>query len=518
MPPKAPKKRSRSPSVEVISSSSSSSSGQTPKRSRSRSRSKTPLAAVLQAESEWLELQERSILALPPTAAVLVPLLRRHRGAGTAPIVLPVAAFDMDDTLLVYRRGKAATTASEDGPLEWAHPSVLAHLRALAASGYILAVFSNQSTINGFKGGWNEAKAAAVRRKIIALGRAVEAPLVAYVSTGTDRWRKPLPGMWGVLQDQLDAAAKAPVDCNSRSIYVGDAAGRPVGPGRAKKDFSCADRRFAHNLGLPFYTQTQFFDRFPASAALCDGNGLSKDFLDSVAKHAAEPFDWGGLGPDVLRAIPSSYAGLAVTRLTAAGAAAVTLPTLAPFFQPGGSSSPAPQEMVILVAPPSSGKSTFFRRHLAPLGHAHVNRDTLGTKEKCLEAAEEHWRAGRSVVVDNTNSTKADRALYIDLVRKLVGPVPGARGKAGAAARLPVRVITLDHARALAQHLGGLRVRLGQSARLPDVAYHSFFARYEPVTLEEVRATGIAEALVLPPAISFEGMPPQAKREFALLS
>ena len=35
----------------------------------------------------------------------------------------------------------------------------------------------------------------------------------------------------------------------TQSFYVGDAAGRPAGPGKKKKDFSCGDYKFALNLG-----------------------------------------------------------------------------------------------------------------------------------------------------------------------------------------------------------------------------------------------------------------------------
>ena len=67
----------------------------------------------------------------------------------------------------------------------------------------------------------------------------------------------------------------------------------------------------------------------------------------------------------------------------------------------------------------------------------HVNQDTLGTRPKCLKAAEEALRAGQSCVIgtlvilhalgrgyepsmpDNTNRDTATRKYYVDLARKV---------------------------------------------------------------------------------------------------
>jgi bifunctional polynucleotide phosphatase/kinase len=48
----------------------------------------------------------------------------------------------------------------------------------------------------------------------------------------------------------------------------------------------------------------------------------------------------------------------------------------------------APEPDVILfVGSPASGKSTFFREHLLPMGYTRVNQDTLKTRDRCVAEA-----------------------------------------------------------------------------------------------------------------------------------
>lgn len=73
--------------------------------------------------------------------------------------------------------------------------------------------------------------------------------------------------------------------------------------------------------------------------------------------------------------------------------------------------------LVILMGIQGSGKSTFYRKHLADR-YVRVNLDTLKTRhqEKLLIA--ECVQKGISFAVDNTNPTKADRQRYIPLAQQ----------------------------------------------------------------------------------------------------
>ena len=83
---------------------------------------------------------------------------------------------------------------------------------------------------------------------------------------------------------------------------------------------------------------------------------------------------------------------------------------------------------MILVGLPASGKTTFYQRRFAAT-HRHVSKDLWpGTARKDARQAAElsaAFRAGVSVVVDNTNPTVAERAPIIALARHFGATVVG---------------------------------------------------------------------------------------------
>src|SRR2546421_10193198 len=78
-------------------------------------------------------------------------------------------------------------------------------------------------------------------------------------------------------------------------------------------------------------------------------------------------------------------------------------------------------ELIVLIGLQGSGKTTFYRTHFAAT-HEHVSKDVLrNTKNPSRRQAQlidEALRAGRSVVVDNTIPTVAERAALINLGRE----------------------------------------------------------------------------------------------------
>ena len=87
-------------------------------------------------------------------------------------------------------------------------------------------------------------------------------------------------------------------------------------------------------------------------------------------------------------------------------------------------------DIVLLVGPPATGKSTLARQFEKQLGYVHVNRDTVGTMDKCVHMARVALSGSdsggsssnsskRSVVIDNTNLTPAVRGTWIRLANEL---------------------------------------------------------------------------------------------------
>lgn len=79
-------------------------------------------------------------------------------------------------------------------------------------------------------------------------------------------------------------------------------------------------------------------------------------------------------------------------------------------------------QVVILVGYPASGKSYFTSQYLIPAGYVHVNRDTLGSWQRCVTLTESAIKRDISVVVDNTNPDKESRKRFIDIAKALNVP------------------------------------------------------------------------------------------------
>jgi predicted kinase len=85
-------------------------------------------------------------------------------------------------------------------------------------------------------------------------------------------------------------------------------------------------------------------------------------------------------------------------------------------------------ETVLLIGLQASGKSSFYRERFAAT-HARVSKDLFPSARRPAERQARElataWAAGRSVVVDNTHATRAERAALIAAAKGVGASVVG---------------------------------------------------------------------------------------------
>lgn len=272
-----------------------------------------------------------------------------------------IAAFDIDGTIITTQSGKVFPTHPGDWKLLY-YKEIPKKLKKLhAEDGYKIVFFTNQLGVS--KGKLNIAD---LKVKFEDLVNDIGVPVQILVSTKGGIYRKPCTGMWTFLTEKLNGGLEVEL---SQSFYVGDAAGRAKDwAPKKKKDFSCSDRLFAINIGLEFRTPEEYFVGYP------------------TAKFSMPAFDPRAINPNTHLLTP-----------------------------PDAKLVSGSQEIILLAGYPASGKSFFAKKYLEPKGYVVINRDTLGTQQKCLSTCKDALKKGQCVVVDNTNPDAESRAKYISL-------------------------------------------------------------------------------------------------------
>lgn len=276
---------------------------------------------------------------------------------GTKPAT-KVASFDMDDTLIKVKSG-AKFPKNADDWLFWSD-EVPKRLVELDKEGYKLVIFTNQ---NGITKGHTSAQD--IQTKIQNFCETSGVKIQAFIASADDEYRKPSTTMWDLLESTYNGKVK--ID-KKASFFCGDAAGRKT---KTHKDFSDTDLKYALNVDVPFQTPEVCF-----------------------LGEKEEKIEVKGFNP---KSVPT-------TGELVEGEKGVKE---FPYVE---------KEMIIFCGPPGGGKSTFWQTYLQK--YERVNRDTLKTKEKCYKVAEEAILKGKSVVIDNTNPKKEDRAYFLGLAKK----------------------------------------------------------------------------------------------------
>jgi bifunctional polynucleotide phosphatase/kinase len=331
-----------------------------------------------------------------------------------------IVAFDLDQTLLTPKSGAAFSKHKDDWCLiydEKSDTTIKDKLQQYLKDGFRIVIISNQSGIK--KGKTNEED---WKYKVDQLQILLDIPFLMMAALNTDFNRKPSIGMWKILEEKLNEDVE--ID-RSKCIYVGDAAGRAKNT-IGKKDHSDSDYKFALNVGIKFFTPEEFF------------KGMKVTY--------PKKFDFDPTELKKNREINLEKS--------------LNIPTH--------------QEMIILVGPPGSGKSSLTKNYLVPKGYEIVNNDTLKSAAKCQKVAEESLQQGKSVVIDNTNPGQSTRKLYIDLAKKY---------------KVPVRCFFIKIPKTLSFHLNNLREinvsRQHSSKSVPSVVIHTWYKNIEEPSLAE---------------------------------
>ncbi|XP_055625506.1 uncharacterized protein F21D5.5 [Toxorhynchites rutilus septentrionalis] len=327
-----------------------------------------------------------------------------------------IAAYDMDGTLIKTKSGNVFPKSIDDWQIAFAE--VPGKLKSLYKSGYKMVIFTNQAGISKGK-----LKIEDFKKKIEALQLKLNIPMQVFISTGKGKYRKPLTGMWDTLCQlkndnvQIDKA---------RSFYVGDAAGRPEQkkPNKRKKDHSCADRLMALNVGIPFLTPEVHFQNAK------DVEWTRPEFDPKAALERRE-------------------------LLTPVGAELI-------------SSEP---EVIVLVGFPGSGKSHFARVHLEAKGYVSINRDTLGSWQKCVSLMESTLRSGKRAVVDNTSPDVESRKRFVDIAKKM---------------KVPCRCFVMGASYKQAKHNNVFREMTDRShSSISDMVFNMYKSKYQEPSVGE---------------------------------
>ena len=333
-------------------------------------------------------------------------------------------ALDLDHTFIKPKSGAIFSKNVDDWCLMY--PDSLHYITKYMHDGFSVIFMTNQKGLNTvdkleeFKTKWLQV----VSYLHETTPELNTSKWVLLASLNTDIYRKPAPGMWDFSINELNSGHAWDLQ---HSLFVGDAAGRP-------KDFKATDIMMAMNVGVNFMVPEVFFGIESGNKQL-EASSLIKAIKKNKKYFNAERF-------------LAEYKKPVMPDLTAVKAT----------------------PLIIMVGSQASGKSTFCKEYLRE--YIHISNDTFsGTAAAFKKELEAQLKAGKRVVIDNTNPTVEGRSKWLKIA-----------AKCGVTCAVVYMDATDD--RLFVEHMLRLREILGIQ-HVPIIALRIFYKKLEKPKLEE---------------------------------
>ena len=319
-----------------------------------------------------------------------------------------LACFDLDGTLIKVKSGaKFATNINDWTPFS---PTVK-HILQTLAKDHIIVIFTNQSKYTS-----------EFQMKVNNIMSFYEInDYACYIATSHNYYRKPHVNMFEqFLRDHC--IVNYDVD---NSFYCGDAAGRYNVKTNKNLDHSISDYYFAKNIGISFYTPEQFF----------------------INKYDVSIYD----KKDIY------YQNFELYLLDCVNINKSNLLNM--FTQIESFLQINNPKMIIMIGPPSSGKSTLSKTIIhkyVDYQIQYINQDSQKTQMKKYMA--DAIANNKNILIDNLNYDGNKR-------NQLIQSAPGYN----------VMYIYFDISKQLAMHLNQYRVAITGCEEIPDIVYHMYY-------------------------------------------
>jgi bifunctional polynucleotide phosphatase/kinase len=125
-----------------------------------------------------------------------------------------------------------------------------------------------------------------------------------------------------------------------------------------------------------------------------------------------------------------------------------------------------------MVGFPGSGKSYFVKKHLETNGYRHINRDTLGSWQKCVTVLEKTLaEAKQKCVIDNTNPDVESRKRFVEVAKKF---------------KIPCRCFVMNISYKQCRHNNAFRELTDpEHVQINDMVFNMYKSKYQEPTLAE---------------------------------